>query len=64
MALVSALDHRFGWSSVPPIVVVVGDVLVALGLGTAMFVVLQNSYASSTVTVVPAAICCWWPKTP
>jgi protein-S-isoprenylcysteine O-methyltransferase Ste14 len=51
IAVVSALDHRFGWSTVPTTVVVVGDLLVALGLGIAMFVVLQNSYASSTVRV-------------
>jgi protein-S-isoprenylcysteine O-methyltransferase Ste14 len=51
IAVVSALDHRFGWSTVPTTVVVFGDVLVALGLGIAMFVVLQNSYASSTVRV-------------
>jgi protein-S-isoprenylcysteine O-methyltransferase Ste14 len=51
IAVVSALDHRFGWSTVPTSVVVVGEILVALGLGIAMFVVLQNSYASSTVRV-------------
>ncbi len=53
IAVVSAFDHRFGWSSVPTTVVVVGELLVALGLGIAMFVVLQNSYASSTVRVEP-----------
>jgi len=51
IAVISALDHRFGPSAVPPAVVGVGFVLVALGLGIAMFVVLQNSYASSTVRV-------------
>ena len=33
MIVVSALDFRFGWSSVPAAVPVVGDVLVAVGLG-------------------------------
>src|SRR5690349_21382210 len=47
----SALDHRFGWSSVPPPLSVLGDVLVATGLGIAMLVVAQNSYAAATVTV-------------
>src|ERR1700678_3323501 len=32
MFLVSALDHRFGWASVPPYGSLIGDVLVALGL--------------------------------
>lgn len=49
--VISALDHRFGWSSVPAVVAVAGDVLVATGLGTAMLVVVQNSYAAATVTV-------------
>ncbi|OBJ27251.1 hypothetical protein A5621_26745 [Mycobacterium colombiense] len=47
----SALDHRFGWSSVPPWLSVLGDVLVATGLGIAMLVIVQNSYAGATVTV-------------
>lgn len=49
--VVSALDFRFGWSSVPPAISVIGDVLVALGLGIAMLVVIQNSYASANITV-------------
>jgi protein-S-isoprenylcysteine O-methyltransferase Ste14 len=51
MVVVSAYDHRKGWSSVPPWVCVLGDVLVAVGLGIAMLVVIQNSYAAATVTV-------------
>jgi protein-S-isoprenylcysteine O-methyltransferase Ste14 len=49
--MVSALDFRFGWSSVPTAISVIGDVLVALGLGIAMLVVIQNSYASANITV-------------
>ena len=49
--VVSALDFRFGWSSVPPAISVIGDMLVALGLGIAMLVVIQNSYASANITV-------------
>jgi protein-S-isoprenylcysteine O-methyltransferase Ste14 len=49
--IVSALDHRFGWSQVPTPIVVVGDVLVAAGLGMATMVVNQNSYAAATITV-------------
>jgi protein-S-isoprenylcysteine O-methyltransferase Ste14 len=49
--IVSALDHRFGWSQVPTPVVVLGDILVAVGLGMAQLVVIQNSYAAATITV-------------
>jgi protein-S-isoprenylcysteine O-methyltransferase Ste14 len=49
--VVSALDHRFGWSQVPVSVVVIGQILVALGLGLATMVVNQNSYAAATITV-------------
>jgi protein-S-isoprenylcysteine O-methyltransferase Ste14 len=51
MLVVSALDHRFGWSQVPTPVVVIGDILVAVGLGMSMLVVNQNSYAAATITV-------------
>lgn len=49
--MLSALDFRFGWSGVPATISVVGDVLVALGLGIAMLVVIQNSYASANIAV-------------
>lgn len=49
--VVSALDHRFGWSSVPTAVVIVGVVLVAVGLLLAQLVVVQNGYAAATITV-------------
>jgi protein-S-isoprenylcysteine O-methyltransferase Ste14 len=48
---VSALDHRFGWSNVPTVVVVIGDVLVTVGIGITLLVVQQNSYAAATITV-------------
>jgi protein-S-isoprenylcysteine O-methyltransferase Ste14 len=51
MFVVSALDHRFSWSPVPATVSLVGDVLVAVGLGLAMLVVIQNGYAAANVTV-------------
>ena len=51
MFVVSALDHRFGWSPVPTTVTVVGDILVAVGLGVAMLVVAQNGYAAANITV-------------
>jgi protein-S-isoprenylcysteine O-methyltransferase Ste14 len=51
MIVVSALDFRFGWSTVPAAISIAGDVLVALGLGIAMLVVIQNAYAAANVTV-------------
>jgi protein-S-isoprenylcysteine O-methyltransferase Ste14 len=51
MVVVSVLDHRFSWSTVPTAICLVGDVLVAVGLGVVALVIIQNSYAASTVRV-------------
>ncbi|OFB39145.1 hypothetical protein BA059_13200 [Mycolicibacterium sp. (ex Dasyatis americana)] len=51
MIVAAALDYRLGWSSVPDGLSVLGDVLVAIGLGIAMLVVIQNSYAAANVKV-------------
>ncbi|HEY9303611.1 MAG TPA: isoprenylcysteine carboxylmethyltransferase family protein [Mycobacterium sp.] len=51
MVVVSVLDHRFGWTTVPTTICLVGDVLVAMGLGVVALVIIQNSYAASTVRV-------------
>jgi protein-S-isoprenylcysteine O-methyltransferase Ste14 len=51
MVVVSVLDHRFGWSPVPTAICLLGDVLVAVGLGVVALVIIQNSYAASTVRV-------------
>jgi protein-S-isoprenylcysteine O-methyltransferase Ste14 len=51
VCVVGALDHRFGWSQVPIPIVVVGNILVAAGLGMALMVVNQNEYAAATITV-------------
>jgi protein-S-isoprenylcysteine O-methyltransferase Ste14 len=47
----SAFDHRMGWSTVPAVVCVIGDVLIVVGLVAGMLVVIQNSYAAATVGV-------------
>lgn len=49
--VLSALDHRFGWSQVPVWLVIVGNVLVAVGLSVAQLVVVQNNYAAATIRV-------------
>lgn len=51
MIVAGALDYRMGWSTVPAAVSVLGDALVATGLGIAMLVVIQNSYAAANVKV-------------
>jgi protein-S-isoprenylcysteine O-methyltransferase Ste14 len=51
LLLVPALDRRFGWSSVPPSVVVVGYALVALAFAIFFYVLRANSYAASTIQV-------------
>jgi protein-S-isoprenylcysteine O-methyltransferase Ste14 len=49
--VISALDHRFGWSEVPISVVVLGNVLVAVGIGLSQVVILQNNFASANIAV-------------
>jgi protein-S-isoprenylcysteine O-methyltransferase Ste14 len=51
MCVVSALDHRFGWSSMPTILNWFGAALCTAGLGVVVLVVAQNRYASTTVQV-------------
>lgn len=49
--VLSALDHRFGWSQVPVWLVIAGDLLVAADLGVTQLVIVQNNYAAATVRV-------------
>jgi len=45
------LDHRFGWSPVPPYVSIIGDGMIALGFLFIFFVLRENSYAASTIQI-------------
>lgn len=49
--ILSALDHRFGWSVVPPYVSIFGDVLVALGLYFVFLVFKENTFTSAIIEV-------------
>lgn len=51
--VVPGLDHRFAWSTVPFQLVVLGDVLVALGFLIIFFVYRENTFASATIEVYP-----------
>jgi protein-S-isoprenylcysteine O-methyltransferase Ste14 len=49
--IVSGLDHRFGWSSVPPWLSIVGDLLVVISIWMVYRVFKANSFGSATVDV-------------
>jgi protein-S-isoprenylcysteine O-methyltransferase Ste14 len=49
--LLPAIDHRCGWSRMPPYVSLAGDLLVALGFLLVFFVLKENSYASAIIEV-------------
>lgn len=51
MFVVPGLDHRLGWSSVPLAIILLGDVLVALGLLIVFFVFRENTYTSAVIEV-------------
>ena len=51
MLVVSALDHRFGWSDIPAPVSLVGQVLAAIGFYITFLVVKENSFSASTIKV-------------
>jgi protein-S-isoprenylcysteine O-methyltransferase Ste14 len=47
--IVPGLDHRFGWSDVPPYQVVVGEIFVAVGFYIVFLVFKENTFASATI---------------
>jgi protein-S-isoprenylcysteine O-methyltransferase Ste14 len=49
--VVSSLDHRFGWSTVPPYLVALGDILIVVGFYLVFLVFKENSFASGTIEV-------------
>jgi protein-S-isoprenylcysteine O-methyltransferase Ste14 len=49
--LLSAVDHRLGWSHVPTALAVFGDMLMAIGWWSVDLVFRTNTYAASTVEV-------------
>jgi protein-S-isoprenylcysteine O-methyltransferase Ste14 len=51
LLVVPALDHRFGWSTVPVAGVVVGNVLVVTGYALVARVFRANTFAAATVAV-------------
>ena len=51
MFVVPGLDRRFGWSSVPGALVIVGDILVAFGLYSVFLVFKENTFTSAIIAV-------------
>jgi protein-S-isoprenylcysteine O-methyltransferase Ste14 len=53
LLVVSALDHRFGWSVRSLIPVIAGDVLVVVGFYVVFLVYRQNTFTSATIEIAP-----------
>lgn len=51
--LVAALDHRWGWSHVPPLAALFGDLMVLVGWRMVHQVFRVNSFAAATVKIMP-----------
>jgi protein-S-isoprenylcysteine O-methyltransferase Ste14 len=51
LLLVPALDHRFGWSTVPVPVVIVGNILVAAGFAIVLRVFRENTFTSARIEI-------------
>jgi protein-S-isoprenylcysteine O-methyltransferase Ste14 len=49
--IVPGLDHRFGWSSVPPWLSIVGNVLIIVAMWMVYQVFRENSFGSATVEI-------------
>jgi protein-S-isoprenylcysteine O-methyltransferase Ste14 len=49
--ILSALDHRFGWSQVPAVIVVIANVIVIATFGFFLLVLRENHFAGSTISV-------------
>lgn len=50
--LIPGLDHRYGWSNVPPEMVIAADALAFLGYMVCFLAFRENSYAGRTIEVV------------
>lgn len=49
--VISAFDHRFGWSHVPFYIVILGDILLILGFFLLFLVFRENAFASAIIEV-------------
>jgi protein-S-isoprenylcysteine O-methyltransferase Ste14 len=49
--ITASIDHRLGWSRVPTWIVLLGDILVALGLYIVFLVFKENTFTSAAIEV-------------
>ena len=49
--VVAALDHRFHWSDVPPLLCIVGDLFVVIGFAVVFLAFRENTFASAVIEV-------------
>lgn len=49
--LTPGLDRHFGWSAVPPFVVIIADIIILAGYGLFVLVMRENRYASRVIEV-------------
>ena len=53
LLVLSALDHRFAWSQVPPALVIFADGLIVLAYVGFYLVFRENTYGGGTIQVIP-----------
>jgi len=53
LLVVPGLDRRFGWSRMPGVIAIFGDLLVLLGFGGVLRVFRENSFAAATIDLAP-----------
>ena len=51
LLVVPALDYRFGWSAVPVLLVIAGDLLVAIGFYFIFLVYKENTFTSAIIEI-------------
>jgi len=49
--ILPGLDHRFGWSDIPTVVVIIADILILLSYIFIFYVFKENTYASRVIEV-------------
>jgi protein-S-isoprenylcysteine O-methyltransferase Ste14 len=49
--LVPGFDRRYGWSAVPPVIVIIADVVILAAYGLFVLVMRENRYASRVIDV-------------
>ena len=54
LLVIPGIDQRFNWSQVPPVLVIVANILVLVGFMIVFWVFNENSYTASTIAVEEA----------